>query len=468
MEPQNVIEEGIIKTVQEKNIKIVNLCHIPEDCRLKTLSFAVKNKQRLDEILKLGERVDGSSLFSHIDSNKSDVYIMPKLDSFFIDPFSPIPALDIVCNYLDESGNPLRTTPQEILSRAEKKLYYTSGICLRALAEVEFYVQSRVECARSTVMGNNYHETTPFAVFTNLRNEALTILEELGVATKYGHAEVGRFYTPTGQLMEQHEIELHPQSLNKTAEGLVIAKWILRNLSPKSCASVSFSPKPSLEHAGSGMHLHVCGLKEGTNVFANVEGGLTAEAKQIIGGILKFAPSLTAFGNTIPLSYLRFISRKESPLNVSWGTRNRAALMRIPLWWSFTKESAEEDPCRRTIELRAPDASASIYLLLAGIAVAVDYGLRHPKEAMEIAEDLNVDAHGSDGGYPTLPLSCAEAADRLEKDRRYYEDADVFPTAVVNGTIRKLRSYSDKGLWERLRSKPDEMDALLQRYRDYS
>jgi len=467
MKLQNVSKEDVIKIVKEKNIRIVNLCHIPEDCHLKTLSFAVKNERKLEDVLELGERVDGSSLFPYIDSNKSDIYIVPKLDSTFFDPFSPMPALDIMCTYLDENGKPLDIAPENILSRAEGKLRSTTRITLKALAELEFYIKNEFESVRLTVVENNYHETTPFAAFTNLRNEALVTLEELGIATKYGHAEVGRFYTKTAQLMEQHEIELLPQNLSKTAEGIAIAKWVIRNLAQKFDASVSFSPKPSLEHAGSGMHLHLCGLKEGINIFADANGELTAETKQIIGGILKLSPSLSAFGNTIPISYLRFISRKESPMNISWGTRNRAALIRIPLWWSFEKENDERDPCRRTLEFRAPDPSANNYLLLAGIAVAVEYGLRNRKEAIKIAEDLNADASASDANHPILPLSCEEAADRLEKDRSYYEDAGVFPSAVINGTISRLRFYKDRELRERLKNKPNEVDTVLQRYVDY-
>ena len=405
MNSEHASQDGVIKVIENKNIKIVNFCHIPEDCRLRTLSFAVREKRQLEEMLYLGERVDGSSLFSYIEASSSDIYIVPNPDSFFIDPFSPIPALDIMCTYVDENGKPLSIAPQAILSKAEDTLRSTAGVSLKALAELEFYVQSQEERAPPVVRRkNNYHETTPLAVFTQLRNEALVTLEELGVGTKYGHAEVGRFHTRTGRLMEQHEIELLPRRLGKAAEATVIAIWVLRNLSRKFGATVSFSPKPTPEHAGSGMHLHLCGLKDGRNIFAKDNGELTAEAKQAIGGVLKFAPSLAAWGNTNPVSYLRFLFRSESPMNVSWGTRNRAALIRIPLWWSF-KENQKRAPCRRTIEFRAPDASANTYLLLAGIALAVEYGLRHPKEALAIAEALNADPLGSSGQYPALPLS---------------------------------------------------------------
>ncbi len=464
---QNVSKDDIIKIVREKNIRILNLCHIPEDGRLKTLSFTAKDERRLADILELGERVDGSSLFPYVDPYQSDIYIMPKPESYFFDPFSPLPALDIMCEYLDENGKALGIAPESTLLRAETKLDSTAKILLKTLAEIEFYIKSKTENARLTLIENNYHETNPFAMFTDLRNEALVTLEELGFATKYGHSEVGRFYTKTLQVMEQHEIEFLPQSLRKTAEGITIAKWVLRNLSRKFDASVSFSPKPSLEHAGNGMHLHLCGLKEGANVFGSASGQLTDEARQVIGGILKFAPSLAAFGNTIPVSYLRFISQKESPMKITWGMRNRSALIRIPLWWNFEKVNSERDPCRKTIELRAPDPSANNYLLLAGIAVAVEYGLKNPKETMKISDDLNADSSNKDGTLSILPLSCEEAAEYLERDRSYYEETGVFPKVVIDGTITKLRFYKDKGIWERLMNRPDEIAEMLQKYLDY-
>ncbi len=220
-----------------------------------------------------------------------------------------------------------------------------------------------------------------------------------------------------------------------------------------------------MEHAGNGMHFHLCALRKNENIAADSEGNLTAEAKLIIGGILKFAPSLAAFGNTIPVSYLRFISRKESPMHICWGTKNRLALIRIPLWWDFRKDFKEAESCRRTLEFRAPDPSANSYLLLAGIALAAEYGLKNPKRALKFAEDLNADKKSKAGkAYESLPLSCAEAADNLRKDRRYYEVDGVFPRRVIDGVISKLESYKDKNLWRKLANKPEKIEDLLWKY----
>lgn len=466
MKTQGSTKESILKLVQKKDIKILNLCHIPEDCRLKTLSFTIKNKERLQQILEFGERVDGSSLFSYIDPNNSDIYIMPRTETAFINPFNSTPTLNILCKYLDENGKSLDIAPENILLRAEEKLRSSTGITLKALAELEFYIiYKQEETVFQEAPERNYHESMPFAEFENLRNEVLVTLADVGIATKYGHAEVGRFHSKTGYTMEQHEIEFLPQNLSKMAETVTIAKWIIRNTCTKHGVHVSFSPKPAMEHAGNGMHIHLYGLKKDKNIITDLKGNLTVKAKQMIGGILEFAQSLTAFGNTTPVSYLRFISRKESPADICWGTRNRLALIRIPLWWSFRKDIEGTGNHVRTFEFRAPDPSANVYLLLAGIALAVEYGLKNPKKAMKTAEDLNAEKIVKrNRKYKVLPLSCSESAKNLKRDRKYYEADGIFPKRVTDGIISKLESYKDRSLQKKVTNNPEKIEELLLQY----
>ncbi|NIO37215.1 glutamine synthetase [Candidatus Bathyarchaeota archaeon] len=460
-------QKEVVKLVQEKDIRILDLCHMPEDGRLKTLSFAVKNRDRLQKILELGARVDGSSLFSCVESKDSDIYVVPRPETAFIDPFSPIPTLKILCDYLDENGKTLEIAPSGILSRAVEKLRSSSNVMLKALAELEFYIIGLLqgEIIKSENSENNYHESAPLARFEIMRNEALVILDQLNIASKYGHAEVGRCVTKNGRIMEQHEIELLPQVPSKMAENTILLKWIMRNVCSKHGASVSFSPKPALEHAGNGMHLHFCGLRRGRNIILDSEGNLTSEARQMIGGILKFAPSLTAFGNPIPVSYLRLISRRESPIHVSWGAKDRLALIRIPLLWNFRTFRETED-CLRTFEFRAPDPVANIHLLLAGIAVAIEYGLSHSKEAIDVAEELNTDKISSEAKeYKLLPLSCRESAENLKRDRKHYEIDGIFPEKVIDGIVNKLKSYPDQDAQEMLGdSSRIKIQELLSRY----
>lgn len=462
--------EDIVKFVSENNIRILNLCHISEEGRLKTLSFSAADRAKVLEILEFGERVDGSSLFSFIEPGKSDIYIMPEVSRAFVNPFSTLPTLNIMCDYLDENGMPLNFAPKSVLIRAEEKLRRSSGVTLKALAELEYYIISKhqAEMQFKSTPDKNYHESTPFAKFEDLRNEILAILNISGISTKYAHSEVGRIYTNDDTLLEQHEIEFAPQSLTEMAETVAIAKWIVRNICARHGVSVTFIPKISLDHAGNGMHIHLCGLKKGNNIVPKPDGNLSNEAMQMIGGILKFAPSLAAFGNPTPVSYLRFIAQKESPMYICWSARNRSALVRIPLWRSFKRKETGVDNCKETIEYRAADAFANAYLLLAGLALATEYGLANSRKALKIVRALHSEASDKvEKELPALPQSCSESAANLEKHRKSYEANGVFPKKLIDKTIEKLRSYRDKDLWKELLGKPDEIEKEIMHYIHY-
>jgi len=459
--------EEVVRFISEKGIKVLNLCHIPEEGRLKTLSFSATNRDRVYEVLEFGERVDGSNLFSFIEAGKSDIYIMPRLGRAFINPFSTLPTLNILCDYLDEHGKPLDVAPKNVLARAEEKLHSSNGVILKALAELEYYVISKTETEMlfPGTPDKNYHESAPFTRFEDLRNEVLVALADVGVVTKYGHSEVGRVFGKDGSFMEQQEVEFIPQNLAEMAETITIAKWVIRNVCVKHGVSASFSPKIALEHVGNGMHLHLCVFKNGENIVANPNGTLSNEAMKMIGGILKFASSLSAFGNPTPVSYLRFIARKESPMHICWSARNRLALIRIPLWWSFAKKGLEKGNCRETFEYRGPDPLANAHLLSAGLAVAVNYGLENSEEALKIAEELHIErTTGKRRRFKVLPQSCSESAKKLRKDRRFYEANGVFPKKLVDATIEHLKAFRDKDLWKNLSDKPEKIEKTLKQY----
>jgi glutamine synthetase len=463
-------KEAALKFISENNVKILNICHVPEDGRLKTLSFSTSDKERVREILKHGERVDGSSLFSFIEPGKSDIYVTPRIDKGFMNPFTILPTLNVLSDYIDENGRPLDVAPQNVLARAEEKLQSSNGITMKALAELEFYVitQQQSPILFPGEPDKNYHESSPFAMFEGVRNEVLATLSMIGIPTKYGHSEVGRIITDSRTMMEQHEIEFMPKNLSTMAENVCVAKWVVRNVCFRHGLTASFTPKIDLNHAGNGMHIHLCGFKAGRNIISKPDGKLSNEALSMIGGILKLAPSLTAFGNTTPVSYFRFIARKESPMHICWSAGNRLALIRIPLWSKSKKKSEKTEGYQETFEYRAPDALANAHLLLAGLAVAANYGLNNTKESLKLAENLHAKAvKEEDGKFKILPRSCSEAADKLTRDRKIYEADGVFPPRLLETTIQKLNSYDDRDLWNKLFDKPEETRNMLARYLHY-
>jgi glutamine synthetase len=477
--PDLFTKKDIISYVKACGIKMVNFRYVAGDGRLKTLNFVINDESYLDRILSAGERVDGSSLFKNIDASSSDLYVVPRYSTAFVNPFSEMPALDILCSFYTPDGKPFVNSPAEILRRAEEEFRKTSGLEFHALGELEYYIVSPRNPLYPMSAQQGYHETRPFAKWENLRIEAMAAIAEAGGRIKYGHSEVGFIRTEELE-MSQQEIEFQAVPAGSAADQLALAKWILSCLGNKYGVALSFAPKISIGHAGSGLHFHTALVKNGANAMLE-KGELSPSAKKLIAGFLAQAKSLTAFGNTVPTSYFRLVPHQEAPINVCWGYRNRSALVRIPLGWvdagAMIKNAnpltagstAGVEPCQ-TVEFRSADGSANIHLFLAGLCVAARHGFEM-KNYLECVRRLFVDKNISSKEHkdlretmPRLPSSCHDSALELEKARGVYEAIGVFPPIVLDGVIKRLKSYDDHSLSERLYGKEEEIKKLVDEF----
>ena len=477
--PEEFTKRDLIKFIEENGIEMVNFRYIAGDDRLKTLNFVINSKADLDRLLSTGERADGSSLFSYIDAGSSDVYVIPRYKTAFVNPFTSIPTVDILCSYYTKEGTPLPSSPENIIRKAHEALKNSTGFGFEAMGELEYYVFADRQDLYPTTVQKGYHESPPFSKWEQLRCEAMHAVAQAGGKIKYGHSEVGNIREEDRE-MEQNEIEFLPVPVEDAADQMVIAKWMLRMIGYKYGLTVSFAPKIVVGHAGSGLHIHTKLVKDGKSVM--IEGDrLSDAARKAIAGYLSLAPSLTAFGNTVPVSYLRLVPHQEAPTNICWGDRNRSVLVRVPLGWLGAENMAKDANPRekgeeslsgdsQTVEFRCSDGSANLYLLLAGLTVAARHGLEMP-DALDVAEKLYVDVNIFDDEHkavqeklPQLPASCWESADHLLRDRAIYEKDGVFPAAAVDGIAQNLKAYDDKDLSERLYGKEDEIRKLVEKH----
>ncbi len=477
---EDFTKNDLIRFIEANGIEMVNFRYAGADGRLKTLNFIIKNKQHLDNILSAGERVDGSSLFPHyVEAGSSDLYVTPRYRTAFVNPFSEIPSIDILCSYYDKDGLPFTNSPEFILKKAHEVLKTRTGYSFEVMGELEYYIISELDRLFEAADQRGYHESAPFCKWEKLRTEAMRAIARCGGFIKYGHSEVGNFIED-GLAFEQNEIEFTPVKLEEAADQILIAKWVLRSLAYKYGVSITFAPKITTGKAGSGLHVHTRLMKEGKNQMVE-EGILSSTAKRAIAGYLDLAQSLTSFGNTIPTSYLRLVPHQEAPTNICWGDRNRSVLVRVPLGWN-TKNNMLSDAnpketerqknfsSRQTVEFRCPDGSADIYLLFAGLTVAARHGLEM-KNALKLAEKSYVDVNIFEEKYKDrvsklqqLPDSCWHSADCLEKQRAIFEEHGVFPHKIIDGVIRKLRSYNDVNLRETLKDNEKELLKLVNTY----
>ena len=469
----------IINYIQQNEIRMVNFMYPAADGRLKTLNFVINNASYLDAILTCGERVDGSSLFPFIEAGSSDLYVIPRFRTAFVDPFAEIPTLVMLCSFFNKDGEPLESSPEYTLHKACKAFTDVTGMEFQAMGELEYYVISENDGLFPATDQRGYHESGPYAKFNDFSTQCMSYIAQTGGQIKYGHSEVGNFMLD-GKVYEQNEIEFLPVNAENAADQLMIAKWVIRNLAYQYGYDITFAPKITVGKAGSGLHIHMRMLKDGQNQMLK-DGVLSDTARKAIAGMMQLAPSITAFGNTNPTSYFRLVPHQEAPTNVCWGDRNRSVLVRVPLGWSaqtdmcalanpLESDSNYDTTQKQTVEMRSPDGSADLYQLLAGLAVACRHGFEI-ENALAIAEQtyVNVNIHQKENAdklkaLAQLPDSCAASADCLQKQRTVFEQYNVFSPAMIDGIISRLRSYNDATLRKDIQDKPEEMLALVSKF----
>lgn len=469
--------EDLWKVITELGIERITFHYVASDGRIRELRIPVQNRYQTEMILADGERLDGSSIYKGIvEPNNSDLYVVPVYKSAFLNPFDS-KSLDFFCHFFDSLGEPAYFTHENILSQAINLLINRTGYDLKALGELEFYLIFDLE-NRNYILSKQqgYHSAPPFAKTTSIVNETMSIIAKITGSVKYGHNEVGfieglqsELPQLNGKTAEQVEIEFLLTGVEDLASQLVISTWIIRNVAHKYGAFATFFPKIDPGHAGNGLHFHLALYKNGKNAMIDSNNELSNEALKLIGGLCKFAPSLTAFGNTVSASYLRLVPGQEAPTKVFWSKSNRNAMIRVPLAWANAsnlamklnpqqKEKMFYNDYRQTVELRTPDGSAYIYLILAGITLAVEWGLTNSEESLDLAQKYNVGrkSHENQFGFETLSSSCVESAEILLRNRNLFERDGIFPTPVIDYYSKLLFSENDRDLNLRLISLSEE------------
>ena len=469
----------IIRFAEEHDIRMVNFMYPGGDGKLKTLNFVITNKAYLETILTCGERVDGSSLFSFIQAGSSDLYVLPRYCTAFVDPFAEIPTLCMLCSFFDKDGKALESAPEHTLAKACKAFREVTGMEFQAMGELEYYVIFPDDEMFPAIDQHGYHESAPYAKANEFRAKCMKFIAQAGGQIKYGHSEVGNF-VHDGMVYEQNEIEFLPVKAEQAADQLMVAKWVIRNLAYQMGLNVTFAPKITTGKAGSGLHIHMRMMKDGRNMMLH-NGQLSDDARRMIAGMMDLAPSITAFGNKNPMSYFRLVPHQEAPTNVCWGDRNRSVLVRVPLGWTaqtdmssianpLEKPSDYDTSLKQTVEMRSPDGSADLYQLIAGLCVACRHGFEMP-DALEVAERtyVNVNIHDKANKdrleqLAQLPDSCVASADCLQRQRSVFEEYGVFSPAMIDGIIAALHSCNDASLRHDIERLPGEIDKLVRRY----
>ena len=421
--------------------------------------FSLPISELTEDVFVDGYGFDGSSIRGWKSIEASDMLAMPDPDTAFIDPFCAVPTLSLTCNIVETGAKEAYTRdPRGMAGRAEKYLQST-GIADEAVfgPEAEFFIFDNVQfdakCngtfysvdSEEAIWNSGrdeapntgykirhkegYFPVAPHDTQQDIRTEMCLVMEELGIKIERQHHEVA-----TGG---QAEIDFRFDTLVRTADNMMLYKYVIKNVARRHGKTVCLMPKPLFGDNGSGMHTHQSLWKGGRPLFAGKEyAGLSQMALYYIGGILKHAKALCAICSPTTNSFKRLVPGYEAPVNLAYSARNRSAAIRIPTY--------SENPKTRRIEYRPPDPAANPYLCFAALLLAGLDGVLNKIEPGEPMDKNMYELPPEDlKKIPQVPSSLGEALDLLEKDHAFLLKGDVFTADFLEMWVAAKRKEVD-------------------------
>lgn len=436
----------VLDLIKKNNVEIVDLrfCDLPGLWQ----HFSTSTTEFTKDIFTNGIGFDGSSIRGFQTINESDMLLVPDPSTCYLDPFTHLPTLNLVCDIRDPlTGQAYSRDPRYVAQKAELYLKST-GIADVSYwgPEIEFYILDSVRFDQSYNYGfyyidsdegfwnsgngekpnlgykprykEGYFPVPPMDHMQDIRSEMVRTLEACGIAVEVHHHEVGT--------AGQSEIDIRYNSLTKTADHVMTYKYVVKNVANRHGKTVTMMPKPIFQDNGSGMHTHQSLWKGKKNVFYDAKNYalISDTARYYIGGLLRHAGALCAFIAPTTNSYRRLVPGYEAPINLVYSQRNRSAAVRIPMY--STSEKAKR------LEFRTPDASCNPYYAFSAMLMA---GLDGIANKIEPPKPLDKDLYDLEpeeaAGVESIPSTLDQALDALEKDHAFLLKGDVFTKDVI-------------------------------------
>ena len=409
MNQQNI--DYVLRSVEQRDIRFVRLWFVDILGRLK--NFAI-SPEDLEVAFEEGIGFDGSAIEGFATPEEADMLAFPDASTFQILPWRPSHngVARVFCDVCTPDRKPFAGDPRDALRRmfykAEK-----AGYLLNVGAELEYYYFPD-EHTPEPLDNVGYFDLSVSDAARDLRRNTVLTLEKMSVPVEYTFHAAGR---------SQHGMSLRHAEALSMSDAITTAKLIIKQQAYESGCHASFMPKPLTGEDGSAMFLCQSLFDhDGNNVFWGEDDEkyhLSDVAKHYMAGILAHAREISAITNPTVNSYKRITTGGDSvPQYATWGLRNRASMVRIPVYKPGKQLSTR-------IELRSPDPMANPYLVNAVTLAAgldgIERKLELPPEAT--AETLKLtDRQMLEAGYTPLPRSLKEALDVFE-DSQFMKDA---------------------------------------------
>ncbi len=390
----NYTREEILQMVEEEDVEFIRLQFTDMYGAIKNIAVTTRELPRAldNQCIVNGEQIAGMN-----GENGTDLYLRPVLGSFSILPWRPQQGkvARMICDLYCPDGKPYKNSPRYILENTATKAEAEGYTCFID-PECEFFLFHTDDDGKPTTVTHEkagYLDISPLDLGENARRDMVLTLEDMGMEVESSHHEAAP---------AQHEIDFHYGEIRKIADCIMTFKMAVRTVAKRHGLHATFMPKPKSDVNGSGMHIQFSLLKNGRNIFENLDNPeeLSEDAYYFIGGLLTHSKEMALITNPLVNSYKRLVPGYDAPTELTWTENNQNSLVRIPV--------IRRDGIR--VELRSPDASANPYLVL---AVCLAAGLDGIKNKIYPTKSSNCATQDTETEH--LPETLKDAIEFFEK-----------------------------------------------------
>jgi glutamine synthetase len=409
--------QDVVQQAQARNLRLVRFLYCDNGGIIRgkathVSKLATRMREGIGQTLAM-QAFTGVETLASVDgmSPVGEFRLVPDPETFVILPYAPHTG-SLLCDMIRLDGVPWEACPRSFLKRMVAHLAKL-GMRAEVGFEHEFYLVREENGQYVPADRSLCYSSIGLDEQAKVIDATLAALETQGLSIELFHTELGP---------AQQELSLHHTDALRAADMVCLVRETLRGIARSFNLYASFAPKPFLDQAGSGAHIHLSlwgtanSEHPDKNLFydASARGGLSQLGKYFVGGILHHIHALVAISCASPNSYRRLLPHFWSSAYSAYGFDNREAAIRIPsLFWGREAEAVN-------LELKCSDHSGNPYLVLGALIAAGLDGIEKgidPGEPQQIDPGNYSDEEREHRGIRRLPTSLDEALDELERDQ---------------------------------------------------
>ncbi len=411
------LADEVTQQAKDADIQLIRFMYTDNGGIIRAKSSYIDSlRQRIDDGIGLTVAMQAMNMLDQLASVEGmgpvgEIRLVPDPATFKILPYAPNTAAMTV-DMLTLDGTPWGACPRSFLKH-QIAAAADLDISLQMVVEFEWSLAEQYTTPDGTEAFRPIDEslcfsTTGLMISQEVINDLVVALKQQGIQPEQFYAELGH---------GQQELSIRHTDPLTAADNHIFTREAIRNIAYQYGLYASLAPKPFLDQAGNGGHIHFSLWDKAgkRNVMYDPKKpyGISPLGLNFIAGILDHLPALLAITCPTHNSYHRLQPHFWASAYTIWGPDNREGAVRVASRYKSDEEGSAN------AELKAADLAVNPYLAFGALIAAGLDGVRRkldPGEATLIDPGNYSEEERTRRGIRRFPTSLAQTLDHLEKD----------------------------------------------------